>query len=293
MLRLVQTRLSLPLWSLMCTPACRFAIRKQTSHNLHLKYVAESFAASERRQFLQRLIINKSKLLIQATRRLPSESLISLRDSGRCAGVIRGHEGEPDLDVVMPGGQLKSMMRRLKTISGTVYVRVEGQDILCVIQDMKMHPEQWIQKVELGRLVAGKPTEISVPIILTNYTASPQIQNGCEIVQKHDEVRLLTYNEDFPTSFAIDITYLTHERPYRFADLANTFPPGLELSPKHRPLDKIVMLLEAPDVDADDILENFEDMTEKLAAEKEKKAAAKGAAAAKQAEAAKAAQPKK
>lgn len=231
-----------------------------------------------------------------ASIRKPQETVIGLKKQGKCVGVIRGHDGEEDIDVVMPGGQFKGLMRRLKASHGTVCVRVEGQDILCAIQDIKLHAEMWIYRVYLQKLVFGKPTEVTVPIILANTTSSASVQNGSTMLQKHSKVSLVTYNQDYPTLVSIDVTYVTPERPYRFADLANTFPPGLELSPKHKPMDKILVLNVASNIEVSEILENYEIMKEKMAAEKEaakKAAAAKGAAAAKPGDAGKGAAPAK
>lgn len=50
-----------------------------------------------------------------------------------------------------------------------------------------------------------------------------------------DKVSILCYNEEYPTRFYVDVSYVNPDRPYTVGDLANTFPPGVILAPKADP----------------------------------------------------------
>ena len=50
-----------------------------------------------------------------------------------------------------------------------------------------------------------------------------------------DEVSIICYNEEYPTGFHIDVSYVNQDRPYTIGDLANTFPPGIILHPNEDP----------------------------------------------------------
>jgi ribosomal protein L25 (general stress protein Ctc) len=70
--------------------------------------------------------------------------VIGLKKQGKCVGVIRGHDGEEDIDVVMPGAIFKNLIRKVSKAVGTCYVRIEGKEIHCAIQDIKVHAEMFV-----------------------------------------------------------------------------------------------------------------------------------------------------
>lgn len=50
-----------------------------------------------------------------------------------------------------------------------------------------------------------------------------------------EKVKILCYNEEYPTRFYVDVSNVNVDRPYTIGDLANTFPPGVILAPDADP----------------------------------------------------------
>lgn len=51
------------------------------------------------------------------------------------------------------------------------------------------------------------------------------------IKQPRRTIKMIVYNADYPPVLTFDATFVNPMRPYRFADLANTLPPGIFLHP--------------------------------------------------------------
>ena len=63
---------------------------------------------------------------------------------------------------------------------------------------------------------------------------------NADIKDKIKMIDVICYNEEFPTKFYVDMSFCCPDRPYRVGDLANTFPPGLMISPKINLNEKII-----------------------------------------------------
>jgi hypothetical protein len=56
-------------------------------------------------------------------------------------------------------------------------------------------------------------------------------------------VDIICYNEEHPLRFYVDSSFVCPERPYRYGDLANTFPPGIILAPEINPNKRIFEIM--------------------------------------------------
>ena len=83
--------------------------------------------------------------------------------------------------------------------------------------------------------VPGKPNPLTVPVTFTHLEQNNLYHKGHRMDFEIDEVRIICYNEEYPTYFYVDVSYVSHDRPYTIGDLANTFPPGVLLDPKEDP----------------------------------------------------------
>ena len=189
-----------------------------TSKNQTIKLMAETAAKAQRRMFLEMQVLLRAKKVLHAERRKLEDTVFGLRKQGKCPGVIR-REGFEDIDIVLTGKDMRGFIKHPQRACEPVWIRVDGEEMKCLIVDIKLHAQQFIQKVELRRFIVGEPNQVSVPLTLTHLTHSffynelsiPKIYKG--------RVTLTTYNEDYPTMLTVDISYVHTMRPYRFGTL--------------------------------------------------------------------------
>lgn len=125
----------------------------------------------------------------------------------------------------------------------TVYVRVEDKEYRCILSEINMHHEGWIQQVVLEEYAPNEANHLKIPIEITHITENPYFQQGSEFNLKKHDIDIICYNEEYPLKFYIDSSFVCPDRPYRIGDLANTFPPGVILSPTLSPNDRIFEVL--------------------------------------------------
>ena len=125
----------------------------------------------------------------------------------------------------------------------TVYVRVDGKEYRCILSGINMHHEGWIQQVSLDEYVPNEPNHLTIPIEVTHITENPYFQQGSEFEWKKKTIDIICYNDEYPLKFNVDSTFACPDRPYRIGDLANTFPPGVILSPSINSNDRILDIL--------------------------------------------------
>ena len=125
----------------------------------------------------------------------------------------------------------------------TVYVRSDGKEYRCILSEIIMHYENWIQQVVLEEYVPNESNELKIPIEITHITENPYFIQGSEFDWKKRSIDIICYNDEYPLKFNVDSTFACPDRPYRVGDLANTFPPGVILSPNVNPNDKILDIL--------------------------------------------------
>jgi hypothetical protein len=94
--------------------------------------------------------------------------------------------------------------------------------------------------------VPGKPNPLRVPVFVTHMEMNKFFHAGFGLRIDVQHVDIISYNNEYPTRFNVDVSYVNPDRPYRIGDLANTFPPGIILSPKVDP-NKEVFFLETPE----------------------------------------------
>lgn len=186
-----------------------------TSQKLLVKLMAETQAKAQRRRFLEDQIIHRGKKVLHAERRKMTDTVFGLKQQGKCPAVIR-REGFEDIDVVLSGKEMRGFVKNVKSSAAPVHIRFDGEEIECLIHDIKLHSEGFIQKVELRRFILGEPNEIAVSVNYTHLTHNhyftemsiPKFYKGL--------IHLITYNEDYPAQVAIDISFVSPMRPYRF-----------------------------------------------------------------------------
>ena len=118
--------------------------------NQKIKHYAEMQSRSFRRQFLNRSVLNKNKTTIHAELRQPNDSILSLRKFSRCPGVIKSLSGNPDqdIDITLHAPMVHAYRKRVNYFRQTVYVRVDGQQIRCVLSKVEYNSrENFIEQV--------------------------------------------------------------------------------------------------------------------------------------------------
>eukprot|EP00919_Chromeraceae_sp_WS-2016_P048070 GHVR01113904.1.p1 GENE.GHVR01113904.1~~GHVR01113904.1.p1 ORF type:complete len:117 (-),score=0.45 GHVR01113904.1:591-941(-) len=90
------------------------------------KHYAQMQMRATRRKFLNQAVLNKNKTVVYAELRKTENTLLSLKKQGLCSGVISRNSGEKDdeVDIVLRGGMIKTMMRHPNYGKQTVYIRV-------------------------------------------------------------------------------------------------------------------------------------------------------------------------
>lgn len=210
--------------------------------NPRLEHLAEITIRQHRRLHLNDAVLNQNKDILNAELRQHSDGIIALKQKGKCPGVIQRVSGrvEDEIDVVLDGKRLRKMTKHRTYGINTVYVRVGGEEIMCVLERADIHSDGFIQKVYLKEYKPGHPNKLKIPIELTHVTENPYLRAACEFEWKVEHAEVICYNLEYPRRFFIDISYCSPERPYRVGDLANTFPPGVTMSSKVSLSDKIV-----------------------------------------------------
>lgn len=127
----------------------------------------------------------------------------------------------------------------------TVYVRVDDKEYRCILSQIGMHHEGWIQQVVLDEYAPNEPNNLKIPIQITHITENPYFQQGSEFEFRKRDLDIICYNDEYPLKFYVDSSFVCPERPYRIGDLANTFPPGVILSSSLNPNDRIFEILPA------------------------------------------------
>ena len=89
-----------------------------------------------------------------------------------CPGVIYPFSGdvEKQIDIVLPGGPMKKFIKHRGYMLETVYIRVEGQEIRCILEKVLFHDEGFIQKVRLKEYIVGEPNQLIMPIQITHFS---------------------------------------------------------------------------------------------------------------------------
>jgi len=127
-----------------------------------------------------------------------------------------------------------------------VYVRVAGKDYLCVLSSVKFNTKNFIEKVCFQEYVPGKANYLRIPVRVTHLEMNKFFHGGFGLKIDVEHVDIICYNQEYPTRFNVDVSYVNPDRPYRIGDLANTFPPGIILNPKVDP-NKNIFDLETPE----------------------------------------------
>lgn len=65
---------------------------------------------------------------------------------------------------------------------------------------------------------------------------NPHINRGAEVLKGREQVDVLCYNDEYPTSFEMNASNMTHARGYKMGDLSNLLPDGVILHPKYKGL---------------------------------------------------------
>lgn len=225
----------------------------RTAYHCHIphlmtKHYSELTMRATRRTFLAKSVLNQSKDVIHAELRQPSDLVLKLKAQGKCPGVIIPHNKnkEEEVDVVLPGKAMKTRSLKPHYPLERVYVRVAGKDYLCVLAQVKFSVKNFIEKVYFKEYVPGKPNTLRVPVLVTHLEMNKFFHAGFGLRNDVKHVDIICYNNEYPTRFNVDISYVNPDRPYRIGDLANTFPPGVILSPKVDP-NKEIFFLETPE----------------------------------------------
>ena len=143
-----------------------------------------------------------------------------------------------------------------------------------------------MSKVFLNRFIEGEPNELEVVVQPTELTTNPHLKAGQAILSHATfRVKIITYNLDYPPVLTYSVTNINPMRPYKFADLANTLPPGIYLHPLVN-LDRKIFEIAMPedrDDDEDDMakiekMKELDKLQNKL--KKDEKKGAAGAAGA-------------
>lgn len=123
-----------------------------------------------RRSFLNKAVLNQNKDVIFAEPRQPEDRVIKLKQQGKCPGVIlpQSKNKDEEVDVVLQGKDMKSKMKKKQFGLEKVSVRVSGKEYPCVLKQIALHPENFIEKVYFKEYVVGKPNYLTVPISFTH-----------------------------------------------------------------------------------------------------------------------------
>ena len=217
-----------------------------SSDDLRLKHVTDLVIRNNRRKYLNLTLLDKNRLVLNGYTRPFDSTIVSLKDKGKCPAVIKARSGFPEMDVVLDGKLFKRLNKDKIKKNCMLYVRINGEEIMCTIDRIELFEERFVSKVYLNRFIEGEPNEVRVYVQPTGILNNPHLFSGQapEILMKA-EIKIITYNADYPPILQYDCSAMDPLRPYRFADLANTLPPGIFLDPRIN-LMRRVMGLEKP-----------------------------------------------
>lgn len=107
-----------------------------------------------------------------------------MKNEGKCVAVIKRHSsfvsnGEAsEVDVVLPAKIVRGMRKNINNGLLTVYVRAGDKEYRCILSEIQMHNEGWIQQVILDEYVPNEPNKLTVPVEITHITENPYFQQG-------------------------------------------------------------------------------------------------------------------
>jgi hypothetical protein len=227
------------------------------------KHYAELTIKATRRNFLNKAVLNQNKDVIYGELRKPTDYVLKLKQEGRCPGVIVPYSKnkEEEIDIVLPGKEMKTRTLSAHYPLERVQVRVEGKDYHCVLAHVQFSLKNFIEKVYFKEYVPGKANKLTVPVDITHLELNKFFHVGFGFKVNVTEIDILCYNNEYPTKFFVDVSYVNIDRPYKIGDLSNTFPPGIVLSSKVDQ-NKAIFELETPETSggaatAEQILENI------------------------------------
>eukprot|EP01015_Nassula_variabilis_P029685 TRINITY_DN6409_c0_g2_i5.p1 TRINITY_DN6409_c0_g2~~TRINITY_DN6409_c0_g2_i5.p1 ORF type:complete len:311 (+),score=91.39 TRINITY_DN6409_c0_g2_i5:66-998(+) len=191
-----------------------------------------------------------------------------IRDSQKlCPAVIAQREEFSDVDFILTQSQGFALRRQTDAMTRQFYVSIEGEEIRCVIDNLSLHPvESWIIQVKFRRFIPGRPNRLVLPITLKKEFKNSYFNKEGTLKFRLDEIEIVTYNEDYPTTIDIDIENLTPLDPIRVGDIMRSLPDGVLLSPKYKNLHEIVATISMP---RDDYIKDIEEHQEEWRKKKE------------------------
>jgi hypothetical protein len=82
-----------------------------------------------RRLFLNKAVLNQTKDVIFAEKRKTTDTILGLRQKGKCPGVIElfGGSIDDEIDIVVDGKKMRTLVKTGDFPLKEVYVRVEGK----------------------------------------------------------------------------------------------------------------------------------------------------------------------
>lgn len=139
-----------------------------------------------RRLYLNRTVLNQDKDVTYAEVRKPNDDMISLKQKGKCPGVIErlSEKVQQEIDIVLDGKKMLKLSKRITFPMIELYVRVEGKEHRCIYYKKQYHQDGFIQKVYLKEYIPGQPNKLRIPIEITHYTENPYIQGNSRYDQK-------------------------------------------------------------------------------------------------------------
>lgn len=130
------------------------------------------------------------------------------RREGRVPGVVYGGDGEP-LMITVEGRALDRLISKGGFFSHLWDLKVDGQSIRVVAQDLQLHPvSDKPLHIDFKRVRAGEKITVLVPVHFLNEEACPGLRRGGMLnIVRHD-VELLCDPDSIPEAIEFDLSGL-------------------------------------------------------------------------------------
>lgn len=203
---------------------------------------AEMMRRKYRRLYLDRTTIDFDNIPeIHAQTRQPSDSIKSLWQNRRVAGVVRARDGLPELNITHPKRDIHSIYRDLMSINSTTQPYFLSLDddsdyFKVTIEDIHLHEfhHTWPMMVMWNRFIPGKPNRMKMRVVVDDWEKTEPKFRGGRLALIEDYVDVDVYIENYPKVLKANMDEIVPGKSYTIRDLQKDLPDGIELAPKYK-----------------------------------------------------------